>query len=123
MSHHVLVVEPDESIRALLTAILRRHHYEPVVVGSAAEAQVALSGGAPFCLAIVDCRPGEACAINDIAAARPDLPIAITATIPSQLRAMPSSIVQVLHKPYDIAMIDALAHAHCSKRDLHGVGN
>ena len=117
MSHRILVVEPDGSIRSLLAAVLRRQRYDAVFAESPRDVARAMRSGR-FCLAIVDCLPREA-ALIDIIATDPELPIAVTATLPKQLGKLPGRVVQVLHKPYDIAAIDALAHAHCARSDDH----
>ena len=115
MIHNVLIVEPDEAIRPLLERVFRRAYFRAITVSNLSGAFAALAAN-DFCFALIDCIPSEACLVTDVAAAHPELPIAVTATVPKYLRDLPEHGVRVFTKPYDISELVSAASEYCSVR-------
>ena len=77
----VLVVEDNAAARAALAAVCRELGAEVAAVGTAAEMEAALAGGAAFAAAVVDGEPGDEAPWQTVAALRRLRPAAATLPI------------------------------------------
>src|SRR5271156_3843040 len=102
---HVLVVDDDRRLRALLSSFLRKHGYRVTVAASAAEARAFLEGLAFEIIVLDVMMPGESG--FDLAASlrrRSDIPILmLTARSDAgdRVRGLEAGVDDYLGKPYE----------------------
>ncbi|MBV8518979.1 MAG: response regulator transcription factor [Acidobacteria bacterium] len=113
---HVLVLDPDPSIRALLVAVLRRCALQVTASSDALEAADALRFGGYAAVIVSSDTPELDALLREFRhAPPPQRPKIILTTTPNAARYAPDADA-ILLKPFHLAELQATVAAYCSAR-------
>ncbi len=121
---HVLLVEDDDGVAALVSQMLQELGYDPERAASAAEALEVLEGGGAFDLVFSDMvMPGAMDGMElarEIGRRRPDLPVVLTTGFSEAATVANQEGLRLLLKPYRIEALAAeLEAARADRRRLN----